>query len=135
MDKGLSLVKRQGKYGYIDTTGKEVIPLKFSSASGFYDSDVTWVSIDNKYGYIDRTGKQVIAIQFDEAQSFFEGLARVKISDKWGYIDKSGSKSLNLNLRKLKTFDRDWRSLSSMVKLSISIKLPKLFGMVKPPVK
>lgn len=90
------------KLGFIDRTGKIVIPLNFESVGDFYNgravalfrSGTTAKSCDakgGKYGYIDKTGEVVIPPQFDKASDFSEGLAVVKVGGKSGYIDVSGN--------------------------------------------
>lgn len=94
------------KLGFIDRTGKIVIPLKFESVGDFYNgravalfrTEITAKSCDakgGKYGYIDRTGEVVIPPQFDDASDFSEGLAAVTIGGKSGYIDVSGKFVIN----------------------------------------
>ena len=77
------------KSGYIDKTGKMVIPASFEGASGFHDG-LAAVSEKSKSGYIDKTGKFVIGPRFDGARDFSEGLAGIQIGDKWGYADQNG---------------------------------------------
>ena len=102
LKKGYDYEEVKRKVGFIDRTGKIVIPLKFESVGDFYNgravalfrSRTTAKSCDakgGKYGYIDRTGEVVIPPQFDEARDFSEGLAVVKIGEKSGYIDVSGN--------------------------------------------
>jgi len=89
-----------GKWGYIDTKGKIVVPPKFDLAAMYFDGlarvnigyieEGHKVHATGKYGYIDKAGQLVIACQFDEARSFSEGLASVKIGDEWGWIDTTG---------------------------------------------
>jgi hypothetical protein len=88
--------KNIDKYGYIDKTGKLVIPFQFPQAGDFSEG-LAWIGVDadgngsvDTYGYIDRTGKTVIPARFDKAGSFSNGLAPVEINAKWGYIDKQG---------------------------------------------
>jgi len=78
-----------GKEGYIDKTGKLVIPCEWDSA-GTFDEGLASVTQNGKAGYIDKTGKLVIPCEWDSAGFFTEGLARVKQNGKWGYIDKTG---------------------------------------------
>ena len=78
------------KYGYIDITGKVVIPFEFEYAGNFNDG-MAKVFKNDKYGYIDTTGKLVISYQFDDVYGFTEGLAAVKKDGKWKYIDKTGN--------------------------------------------
>jgi hypothetical protein len=68
------------KWGFVDRTGKWVIPPTYASAKPFSEGlAVVGVpekdSYDNKYGYIDKTGKMVIPASFAFAESFSEGLA------------------------------------------------------------
>ena len=96
------------KTGYIDQTGKFVIPPR--SLSGFpFSSGMALVVIRrfeqdnlpmNQLGYIDRSGKLVIqrqealdskSLHVSHKDLFFsEGLVRVKQNDKVGFIDKAG---------------------------------------------
>jgi len=102
LKKGYDYEEVKRKVGFIDRTGKIVIPLKFERVGDFYNgrsvalfrSGTTAKSCDakgGKYGYIDRTGEVVIPPQFDKASDFSEGLAVVKIGEKSGYIDVSGN--------------------------------------------
>ena len=87
--EGLAKVKLNDKYGFIDKTGKEVIPIKYDNAE-FFSEGLALVKLNNKYGFIDKAGKEVIPIKYDDAYSFSEGLAKVKLNNKYGFIDKTG---------------------------------------------
>lgn len=86
------------KYGYIDHTGKMLIPLKFDcTAKGYLDpmgfSDgLACAQIGKKIGYIDHTGQMIIQPEFIAAWPFSEGIARVMLPNtlKDAYIDKNG---------------------------------------------
>jgi hypothetical protein len=82
-------VKDHGKWGYMDKTGKMVIPPQYDIASG-HSEGLAGVAIGKKWGFIDKTGKMVITPQFDKIAPFSNGLALVKIGGKWGYIDQTG---------------------------------------------
>ncbi|MBW4626122.1 MAG: WG repeat-containing protein [Brasilonema octagenarum HA4186-MV1] len=88
----LAKVNIDGKYGYIDKNGTEVIRPQFDDADNFSEGlAVVWISGQNG-GYIDKTGRFVIPPQYakDRAQKFSQGLARVRVARTWGYIDKTG---------------------------------------------
>ncbi len=87
--------------GFIDKTGKEVIPLKYHDADSYSDglAFVTKkedLADSTKYstGYIDKTGRTVIPFDYDRVSwGFSEGLAFVSIG---GYpidrvLDRSGN--------------------------------------------
>ena len=86
------------KYGFIDRTGEEVIPLKFDFARD-YSENLSWVRKGNKMGCINKQGDETIPFVYDEISDFLikeekykfkEGLACVKMNDKWGYVDYTG---------------------------------------------
>ena len=86
-----------GPWGYIDKTGRIVIPLQFDWAEPFSEGRAA-VILDKKYGYVDGTGRLVIPLQFDASQyreppPFQGGLAAVKRergADRWALIDRDG---------------------------------------------
>jgi hypothetical protein len=90
-------------FGYIDKTGKMVIPPQFGLARDFSEGLASVSESEGSggagYGYIDKTGAWVVAPQFSDAGPFADGLAAVCISEKsdpnlpgtWGFIDKSGA--------------------------------------------
>lgn len=87
--ENLAAVGMNGKFGYIDTSGKVVIPYQFEDAQSFSEG-LALAKMGGKWGYIDKTGKFVIKPEYYEVSSFSEGLAAVKMGGKLGYIDKTG---------------------------------------------
>ena len=100
--KSLFPVEKDGKFGYIDRTGKIIIPLQFDGANEFHEG-LALVTADGKKLFIDTTGRVVIKPDFDIVDDFSEGVAAVNIGQrripnigvisipgKWGYIDKIG---------------------------------------------
>jgi len=92
----------EGKYGFIDKTGKMVIEPQFEIevSTGMFSFDFKFTGFSNglalvkqggKYGFIDKTGKMVIEAKYENAGSFCDGLARAKLNGKWQYINKQGS--------------------------------------------
>jgi hypothetical protein len=83
-------VRVQGKWGYIDRTGKLVIAPQFDAANPFSDG-LAAVKSGTRWGYIDTTGKLVIPAGFDTAKKFTFGLAAVREGSTWSYLDRSGN--------------------------------------------
>ena len=80
----------QGKWGFMNTQGVEVIACQYSDALLFTDH-LAAVCKRGKYGYIDVKGNVVIPFQYQEARHFTNGLAPVKKGGKWGFIDTNGA--------------------------------------------
>lgn len=80
------------KIGYIDKTGKEVIPLTFEDAMMPFTEGLAAAIQKGKYGYIDKTGAWVIQPRFEKAKSFSHGYAQVSDGGDWYYIDRMGKR-------------------------------------------
>lgn len=94
-------VEMDGKYGYIDKTGKIVIAPKFDYASDFREG-LAGIRVGNPetglFGYIDTSGKIVIKPKYQSAGTFSEGVAIVRDQKGQVIIDKNGKHLLRLNL-------------------------------------
>lgn len=98
----LFLIVENGKWGYIDKTGKQQIAPVYNAAQDFSDG-LAAVRQDGLYGYINTNGELVIPSQYDYAEPFSYGTARVYKSGKPFVIDRAG-KIL---------FDHDFSSIGS----------------------
>lgn len=94
--EGLSVVVKDSIYGYIDTTGKLVVPIQYEGAVRFSEN-LAAVMKDGKWGFIDHTGKLVLPIKYDAPINlpvfgpiFMNGLTVVMEGTKFGAIDKTG---------------------------------------------
>ncbi|MBR0599915.1 WG repeat-containing protein [Sinanaerobacter chloroacetimidivorans] len=87
--EGLVPLSEQGKYGYLDKTGKSVIPFQYDSAWNFSEG-LAAVERKGKWGYIDKEGRQKIPMIYDSAMDFNEGVAPVKRDGQWIVIDDQG---------------------------------------------
>ena len=120
--EGLAMVKQRflkksnnltdDKIGFIDKTGKIVIPIEYDAASRFSEG-LAPIKKNGKTGFIDKTGNVIIPLEYNNAQCFSEGLSAVKKDGKRGFIDKSGTIII--------PFEYDWahpfrNGLSSVVK-------------------
>jgi|GEM_PF-2515430 hypothetical protein len=65
---GRAKVSKGGKVGFIDESGKEIIPCIYDSAQSFCigKEDLTPVMKDGKHGLIDRDGKELAPLIYDE---------------------------------------------------------------------
>ena len=86
---GLVGVKKDGKWGFINSTGATVIPFKYEEA-GYFHEGLVAVKLGGKYGYISKAGAAVIPFKYDDAVEFHGGLAYVELGGKAGFINKTG---------------------------------------------
>jgi hypothetical protein len=83
-----------GKFGFIDKTGCEIIPLQYDWAYDFHDG-LACVRKQHFYGFIDKTGLEMLNLSEHGivfSSSFSNGLAVAlcEPGGKRGYIDKTG---------------------------------------------
>lgn len=82
-DDGYAAVCVDGKWGFVDKDGKQVIKPQFNEAHSF-SNGLAAVRFTNGWGYVDEKGNKVIATGFDDACDFNEqGKTFVKTDDKW----------------------------------------------------
>jgi len=102
-----------GKVGYIDRTGKLVLPARFdptcdpqvdavtmATPDPYVDWRIRWardfhegrcaVSLNGKMGYIDTRGRPVSKESFDAAEDFSDGLARIRRNGRYELLDRAG---------------------------------------------
>lgn len=103
---GKALAQRDGRWGYIDNMGTEIVPCKYvdklmmfketlacryNYIDDFYEGKAIVKSSDNLYGYINEDGVEVINCTFTECTSFNKGLAGVKKGGSWCFINEDGN--------------------------------------------
>lgn len=95
-----------GKYqhGFIDTTGRLVIPQAFDSAGPFVNGLSPFMNKDYKTGIIDRTGKVVVPARYQEIRFGPEDMAIAWKDQKWGYIDLRTRKEVVLRFEEAREF-------------------------------
>ncbi|HST50804.1 MAG TPA: WG repeat-containing protein [Pyrinomonadaceae bacterium] len=80
-------------HGYIDRTGRFLVPPHFEYAGPFSEG-LANVSNCSKPAFIDKTGAQVFSVPFDDASPFHDGLSTVMRfqlgGPLTGYVDKTG---------------------------------------------
>ena len=70
LSEGIAIVELNGKYGYIDTTGKEITDIKYEKANKFYNGMAS-VFVNGKWGYINKSGKEIIPVKYDSVSELY----------------------------------------------------------------
>lgn len=84
-EQGYAAVKKNGKWGFINTAAEVIIDYQFEDARSF-SQHLAAVKESEFWGYINLSGKIVIEPIFLEAKSFGEGNAPVLTERGWQFI-------------------------------------------------
>ncbi len=126
---GIANAGRHGKYGYIDLSGKIVIPFKYDYTFPFSDGFglVCYGYHNDVCGFVDQSGKETVIPKYDFLADykcthfyFREGLAPAYYQGKWGYIDTHGNVIIPFQ------FDGAWHFRDGLAK----VKLTDRFGWI-----
>lgn len=86
---------KDGKWGYIDATGKIIVQPTYYSAGKFVEGFAKISKYNERdeylYGFINHLGQEVIPPKFATVSDFDGGVARVKIRNQYHYLLKNGS--------------------------------------------
>jgi len=126
--EGLANFKSDGKWGFIDRTGKIIIPFEFDFVEPFSEGLARFRQNDSfKNGYIDKTGVVVIPAVYNDAYAFSEERALVSITEsieitedggmsvisKYGFIDKTGNVVIPIEYGYARSFSEGLAAVST----------------------
>jgi hypothetical protein len=83
-------VRLKNKWGYLDTTGRMIIPPQFEEVEEFDENGIAAAIRRGRRGFIDKGGQVVGPFRYDYWPSFSAGLVRLQVDEKWGYVDPDG---------------------------------------------
>src|SRR5215203_3647314 len=83
-------IKQNGSCGYINKSGKVVIPPQFNTCWNFSEG-FAGVIVHDKLGFIDETGNFFAQPQFNyDLVWFSEGFATIRFGKQIGFVDSKG---------------------------------------------
>lgn len=88
--EGMISVWLNNQAGYIDTTGKIIVPLIYDEAFYYSQDGIALVKIGHCYRYIDKNAKCISEVDYESAGTFSDGLAVVSKDILYGFIDTEG---------------------------------------------
>ena len=91
---GLIKVRLDGKYGFINKDGEEIIPCKYEDADNIPDGLIRVKSAEG-WGFVNENGEEIISCKYEYAGAFSDGLARVKSAEGWGFVNKNGEEIIS----------------------------------------
>ena len=94
-NEGVAIVQKDGKYGYINKLGEEIIPCKYDKAEEFYNGLAVVGEMVTKdsfiYGCINLDDEMVIPLKYDNIGGFkLNQVTPARFKDKEGAIDVNG---------------------------------------------
>ncbi len=105
--------------GFIDQTGKLVIPVKYEVEDGMeggnyqsFSDGLVSVFKNGKYGYMDKQQKLVVPYKYQEAFGFSDGVAVVINDGQQGVIDKTGKVIIPLEHESIGSFSSGLGAIS-----------------------
>ncbi len=102
--EGVAGINIDGKWGFIDTAGKQVIDPVYSTVRSYHEGHAA-VRLEKKWGLVDKKNKYVINPRFEEGMGdLSEGLIAVKGQESWGYIDVSGKNIIAMQYDEAREF-------------------------------
>ena len=116
---------QQPKYGFINTKGKIVIPLKYEKVSDFNEGYAVVLNSNKELLIIDKKGKETpiknkgydASFSFNSPFVFSEGLCAVIINKRYGFINTKGDEIIPCEYEKpLELKDADLRTVKDVPK-------------------
>jgi hypothetical protein len=120
-NEGMAQVNRNGRWGYINKKGKEVIECKYIDANKFVnglavvgtgDFEISNSGIrtqpNRRYGMIDKLGNVVIKFEFESLYNFENSLAKAKNTNgNWGWINRQGYWQISPLFIEIESFNKE----------------------------
>ncbi len=88
--EGLTMVRSNEKYGFMDVSGKVIVPCTYADAEAFSEGLAIIKNDEGQYGFVDKTGEIILPLVYNRANSFENGIALVSKGDGYLLINKTG---------------------------------------------
>ena len=135
-------VVRNGKQGFLDLEGREIIPCIYDEI-GAFKMGRTLARLGNHYGIIDTLGAVVLPIEYDNNTAkgnkyvYYDSLALIEQNGKLGYVDLEGNLVIPLNFTEAYHFSQGlapvlFKGSWGYINTRGDIYLPFVFDMASP---
>ncbi|HMQ88481.1 MAG TPA: WG repeat-containing protein [Flavilitoribacter sp.] len=105
----VGIVASDGKWGLVNSKGKNLIPCKYDGIEFLENTDNKIVRVyvqEPKYGLIDTLGRIAVNATYDEIGSFAEGRLAVKRNGMWGFVNADGIEVIPCRFREVRDFSQ-----------------------------
>ena len=100
---GFVKVKLDGKFGFINEDGVEIISCKYEDACDFSDG-LARVKSAEGWGFVNENGEEIIPCKYEKANGFWLGLAGVKSAEGWGFVNENGEEIVPCKYEEVNNF-------------------------------
>ena len=107
----MARIKKNGLFGFVDTSGRIVITPSFEDALPFSEG-FSGVKSKGKWGFIDKTGNMVVKPDYQAVKSFREQRAVIKRDKKYGYVDNKANIIVAPTYSKANSFSNGFAAVS-----------------------
>ncbi len=93
-NEGISRVYRNGRYGYVNLEGEEIIPVRYDFLVDYCVNGMikVWDRASRKWGMINKLGETVMPLEYSYiGYMTTDGLAWVYSSGKYGFVNTKGN--------------------------------------------
>ncbi len=96
MDSNLIKVKKDGKWGLFDLSGKQILPNEYDAITTYSREKLVQATKGDQLKFMDQSGK----LLFEKAKNVYaikgcsEGMIRCTVNDKYGYLDLKGNEAI-----------------------------------------
>jgi hypothetical protein len=101
--EGYAVVSNGKHWGYIDSTGSQIINFMYNDAYNF-SNGLAKVQLQDKWSYIDYKGRIVLTTNFEKVYNFSNDIAIVYSEGKNGVINKNGELVIPLHYASITKF-------------------------------
>lgn len=88
--QGLAIVEKEGRFGYINFSGDEVIPCQYEKAQDFVSSCAI-VKKEGEYGVIDLNGNEIVPFEYEMIRADNNECFIVMKGSRYGCLGKQGN--------------------------------------------
>lgn len=84
-------IKLNGKWGLINSLGKELTPIQYDSISlinTYKNPPIYFAEKNNKKGALDTLGNEIIPVIYDEIDRIYEPVFRIRLGNKYGFATR-----------------------------------------------
>ena len=92
-------LERGGSYGFIDPSGRFIVPPRYRAAEDFSEG-LASVRSASEWGYIDSSGELRIPLEYSWVSSFHGGRACAKREGRYGYLNPAGGVAVEFKYTK-----------------------------------